>query len=68
MPALQNFKVGEVAMVKAGHGFNITNHDGAPLFSNTYRTAAEANEAHSAIKAALANAVEVTTHSVPGHP
>jgi len=63
MPAFQCFKLGKVAMVHSGHGFNITNQYGAPLLSITYRTAAEAEAAHHAIEAALPDAIEV---AIPG--
>ena len=62
MPVFQDFRIGAVQSFHGPnfHGFSITDQHGAPLFSISFRTVAEAEAAHHAMGAALANAVEVT--------
>jgi hypothetical protein len=64
MTAYPDFELGQVQSVIGGHGFNITNPQGRPLFTFVYATRADAEAGRDAVDGALANAVEVVT--VPG--
>jgi hypothetical protein len=64
MAAYLDFELGPVQRTTGGHGFNITNPQGRPLFTFVYATRADAEGARDAVDEALANAVEVVT--VPG--
>jgi hypothetical protein len=68
MPVFKDFRVNAVQpqIVSfpehgVGHGFNITNQYGSPLFTIIYPTVHEAQAARNAIDAALANATAIAT-------
>jgi hypothetical protein len=63
MPTSRQFQIDPVQPFLNGHGFNITDQHHRPLFSIMYRTAAEADAARNAVTAALADAIEVTSHA-----
>jgi hypothetical protein len=59
VPVHQQFQVEPVQQYPNGYGFSISNQYHRPLFLIVYPTDAEAAAAHSAIAAALADAIEV---------
>jgi hypothetical protein len=56
------WKVGTVAGLIEGWGFNITNERGQPLVAFSYETRAEAEAAATHVQAAVEKAVKVVPH------
>jgi hypothetical protein len=48
---------------RVGHSFSVANEHRAPIFTITYRTAAEAELARSVVTALLTEATEVSGHA-----